>query len=171
MIDNIKEYRGVVGVWAIRGKIKENGGWVWLNVAKKDDIGDEIEEDIMFMSKNFKNPIQEKRYISKWNVELNSYEEFKYSPRRVAVRKTIAKYLEKSCEGFEVVLISRDDSKKMGVIEREFAFYTKAIFWSDGRRYTCSEREIEDRRNRYIRENKIDDKLKNIQYKIIYSTV
>lgn len=68
------------GVWAIRGKFKESDKWVWLNVAKTDDIGSEIGED-------FENILQEQIYITKWNEKMCEYVDYEYSPRRVAIWK------------------------------------------------------------------------------------
>lgn len=168
MQDNLQKYNNVSGVWAIRGKLRQKNTWCWFNVAKIKDIKDEVDEDILFMSKDFANPIVKVKYVTKWNVSYE-YEDYKYPQRRVSVWKLIGEIIRNECDEVEILCIAKSpEEKDLGKIERYFGFYTQAEFWSDKIHYKVEKEEMQSRIKEYLEGNKIEDYFKDKEFKIIY---
>lgn len=168
-VNKIEQYKNVSGVWAIKGKLKDSDNWVWLNVASTKDIASEINEDLMFMKEDFENILQTQQYITKWNEKKCEYKDYEYSPRRVAVWKTIKEYINKQCDSFEVVCIIMGMNLNLGEIERKFGFKHKVLFWSDRKHYECTEKEIERRRKKYVENHVKENELKEDEnFPLIY---
>lgn len=81
----------------------------------------------------------------------------------------IKEYLKDNCDCYEIVCIVKGTDQNLGEIERKFGFKYKVLFWSDRKHYECTKEEIEERRKKYVEENKfeIDEKKYEVLHKCV----
>lgn len=121
--ENIIEYIGVEGVWALYGIKNDESEYKCLNVGKCKDVGKEILHDLACL-----------RFIKdrndgdiEYRNQFNEYCGFKY--KRNQVREYLYPYIAKNFHSLKFVYIfNKSDSE----FERMYAYDSRAIFWRNG---------------------------------------
>lgn len=159
---SLEKFKKVSGVWAILGKETEkNDKWIWLQVAKTNDIAWEIKRDIERLNTKLEEKIiiLKKDYYNRFNQKMFRYTDYLCTSSKEYLYHEIAskyKYLK-----FILVGLAEDDYTRTG-IEVYFAWKTRALYWRNGRSfkkdYKFSEEDILIEQKKQL--NKISSQIK-----------
>lgn len=134
VIDKIK---GKPGVWFLLGKEEEkaNSPFVCLQVAQKDNIGEEIKTDVQYMQASELKPlIEEKSYVNQFGEEKFTYEEWGQWRAR-----NLYYYIDHNYKELTFIAIWDEESftekTNRELLEKYIAYKTKAEFWVNGRAF------------------------------------
>ncbi len=116
------------GVWALFGKEKNNP-YVYkcLNVGKSTDVGNEIEYDIRCLNDDKNISDGDREYINQFGEDCN----FKYA--QGMTQEYLYPYIFNNYKDFVFFLILSESNDQK--YERKFAWWSRAIFWRNGRPY------------------------------------
>lgn len=136
--ENMEECRfDYPGVWALFGKrISETDKkWYCLQVASTECIQKEMEADKQLMDDTFDACIRKKQYVNQFGEKVFSF--FEYPTAREYL---YGKYIKEQFKDFKFVVICKEeDGKRRKMVEKKFAYHTKAVYWRNGHPYEDGE--------------------------------
>lgn len=149
--DTLNEFR-FPGVWAMFGidKTGDKHNYICLNVGKSIDVGKEIKYDIERL-KSFKECINDsKEYRNQFNEVM-----FTYPVYASRLDWLYGKIKEKYEEIFWILIAEQDSY----VIEKYFAYSTKAAYWVSNGRYSSETKVDIDKIRESIDVSNVDNEL------------
>lgn len=131
VINNIRDYIGKEGVWALFGT-RDEGIFRCLNVGKNVNVGGEISYDVKCMDNIIFREDGNREYINQFAEDCG----FKYGKK---TQEYLYPYINLKYNTIMFVYIHNESDLK---IEKEFAWLTHAKFWRNGRPFKTSRDEF-----------------------------
>lgn len=127
----INEIKGKSGVWFLLGRENESSPLVCLQVAQKDNIGNEIENDVRYLRTKVLKP-GKKEYVNQFGEKQFDYEDWGQYRARKLYYNIAHKYSDLTfvCIWDEKIF---EDKSNRELLEKYIAYKTKAVFWVNGR--------------------------------------